>query len=38
MKENPAYHLPDIDEHKEYLKTHEPFEDFLAIIHAGHID
>ncbi|KAH5067630.1 peptidylprolyl isomerase [Parastagonospora nodorum] len=38
MRENPTHHLPDVDELKEYLKTHESFDDFLTIIRAGHID
>lgn len=38
MTENPAFHLPDADELKEYLRNHESFEDFLAIVRAGTSD
>jgi hypothetical protein len=33
--EDPAFPLPDSDELKEYLKTHESYDDFLAIIRTG---
>ena len=36
--ENPAYHLPDTDELKEYLKAHESYDDFIAIISTAHND
>lgn len=38
MTENPAFHLPDVDELKKFLRTHESFDDFLAIIRAGKDD
>ncbi|KAF2824079.1 hypothetical protein CC86DRAFT_421855 [Ophiobolus disseminans] len=38
MAENPAYHLPDSDELKEYPRTHESFDDCLAIIRTGRDD
>ena len=38
MTENPAYHLPDSDELKEYLRTHESFDDCLAIVRTGRDD
>lgn len=38
MAENPAYHLPDSDELKEYLRAHESFDDCLAIVRTGEDD
>lgn len=38
MAENPAYHLPDSDELKEYLRSHESFDDCLAIVRTGRDD
>jgi hypothetical protein len=38
MTENPAYHLPDSDELKEYLRSHESFDDCLAIVRTGRDD
>jgi len=38
MTENPAYHLPDSDELREYLRSHESFDDFLAIVRTGKDD
>ena len=36
--ENPAFNLPDSDELKEYLKSHESYDDFLAIVNTGKDD
>ncbi|KAH6866487.1 hypothetical protein BKA58DRAFT_403368 [Alternaria rosae] len=36
--ENPAFDLPDSDELKEYLKLHESYDDFLAIVNTGKDD
>ncbi|KAI8940670.1 hypothetical protein NX059_001941 [Plenodomus lindquistii] len=36
--ENAAYHLPTPDELKEYLKAHESYSDFLAIVNTGRDD
>ncbi len=36
--ENPAFDLPGPDDLKEYLRTHESYEDFLAIIQSGKDD
>ncbi|KAE8873449.1 hypothetical protein PTNB73_00081 [Pyrenophora teres f. teres] len=33
--EDPAFHLPDPDELKEYLRGHESYDDFLAIVGTG---
>ncbi|KAL6704640.1 hypothetical protein ACN47E_008037 [Coniothyrium glycines] len=33
--EDLAYPLPDLDDLKEYLRTHESYEDFLAIVGTG---
>jgi hypothetical protein len=38
MAENPAYHLPNSDELKEYLRSHESFDDCLAIVRTGRDD
>jgi hypothetical protein len=35
MAANPAFHLPDSDELKEFLKRYESFDDCPAIIHTG---
>ncbi|KAH5558945.1 peptidylprolyl isomerase [Parastagonospora nodorum] len=35
VTENPAFHLPDADELKEYIRNHESFDDFVAITRAG---
>lgn len=32
--ENPAFDLPDSDELKEYLKSHESYDDFLTIVNT----
>jgi hypothetical protein len=36
--ENSAFELPDIDGLKEYIKSHESYDDFLAIIGRGKDD
>ena len=36
--ENSAFELPDIDTLKEYMKSHESYTDFLAIIDTGKDD
>ncbi|KAI4936692.1 hypothetical protein J4E86_011309 [Alternaria arbusti] len=36
--ENPAFDLPEPDELKEYLRSHESYDDFLAIVNTGKDD
>jgi 3-methyladenine DNA glycosylase AlkC len=36
--ENPAFHLPNSDDLKEYLKAHESYDDILAIVRTGKDD
>lgn len=38
MAEDPVYHLPDADELKEYIRSHESYDDCLAIVHTGRDD
>lgn len=37
-QEHPGFPLPDSDDLKEYLKCHESYNDFVAIVRSGRND